>query len=367
MNRNSFQTLFLTPCGGASKASLRLAMAIVLAASSSALAIDLRIASWNVGNLPNTAAQELELQEILVAIGNESVLGTARPIDILALAETDTASAPDTVAVFNTAYATSSYATAISTPDGGGDRTGFIYNTDTVTLLGTTELSAGLTHNLLRGEFRPVGTGGEADFFYYAIHLQSGDTTAFEDQRAAETQLIRDDADTLGLTTPIIYGGDFNWNDVDESTDPNNAAWDVITGAGAGQGFDTFDITNVAGAGNWRDNPAFLDLHTQDPGASMDDRFSVQFVTDEFFDGAGLELVQGSFRVFGNNGTHTLNEPITTGTGASASVLDALASFSDHLPVISDFRVLPDAIVPEPSTLWLFVVALAGPIVTRRR
>ena len=47
-----------------------------------------------------------------------------------------------------------------------------------------------------------------------------------------------------------------------------------------------------------------------------------------------------SFRVFGNNGTHTFDGDITTGTGASAAVLAALVAASDHLPIIADFEML---------------------------
>lgn len=49
--------------------------------------------------------------------------------------------------------------------------------------------------------------------------------------------------------------------------------------------------------------------------------------------------------MFGNNGTHTLNQSITTGTGASPEVLQALTEASDHLPIFATFDF-----VPEPSS-----------------
>ena len=76
--------------------------------------------------------------------------------------------------------------------------------------------------------------------------------------------------------------------------------------------------------GDWFDNPAFKSLHTQDPRTTMDDRFDIHFASGEFFDGVGLEYVANSFHVFGNNGTHTLDLPITTGTGASLDVLERI-------------------------------------------
>ena len=41
----------------------------------------------------------------------------------------------------------------------------------------------------------------------------------------------------------------------------------------------------------------------------------------------------------GNDGTHTMGEPITTGTASTLEVLEALASLSDHLPVIVDYTI----------------------------
>ena len=72
----------------------------------------------------------------------------------------------------------------------------------------------------------------------------------------------------------------------------------------------------------------------------MDDRFDLHFASGEFFDGTGIEYVNNSFHVFGNNGTHTFDMPITTGTGASPAVLAALVAASDHLPVIADYEIV---------------------------
>ena len=63
----------------------------------------------------------------------------------------------------------------------------------------------------------------------------------------------------------------------------------------------------------------------------MDDRFDLMFVTEEMLDDTGLDYITDSYRVFGNNGTHTLNSTVDTGTGAASNVLKALASASDHL------------------------------------
>jgi hypothetical protein len=71
----------------------------------------------------------------------------------------------------------------------------------------------------------------------------------------------------------------------------------------------------------------------------MDDRFDFQLVTGEVLDGEGFDYLAGSYHAFGNNGTHNLNGSITTGTGASAIILNALKANSDHLPVVADYQL----------------------------
>lgn len=187
-----------------------------------------------------------------------------------------------------------------------------------------------LTHHVLRGKFRPDGTLGESDFYVYSVHLKSGSTGSDATQRGVEAGLLRDDVDALGEGANVLMVGDFNMQGSSE------VAFTQLVAAGTGQLFD------VAGApGEWNDNPSFKSLHKQDPGASMDDRFDLQFASGELFDDMGLEYVDSSFHVFGNDGSHTLNDLITTGTGASPAVLSALVNASDHLPIVADYEVIP--------------------------
>ncbi len=161
-------------------------------------------------NRPNDSVNDSDLSTILEAMGSEVVLGDARRLDILSMSETDKDSAPQTANIFNKLYGTTSYDSVFTAPDGGGDRTGFVFDSSTVSLLRTTEFSTGLTHNVLRGEFRPAFTAGASDFHMYAIQLKSGSSSADENSRVEEAQIIRSDADSLGVSAQIVYGGDFN-------------------------------------------------------------------------------------------------------------------------------------------------------------
>ena len=124
---------------------------------------------------------------------------------------------------------------------------------------------------------------------------------------------------------------------------------------GPGQAVDL-----AAAPGVWRDNTELLALHTQNPQVNMDDRFDLQLVSGELVDGIGLDYVLGSFQVFGNDGTHMLGAAIDTGTGADPAVLEALMAASDHLPVVAEYRV-----VPEPTVGVLLLISSPG--LLRRR
>lgn len=296
----------------------------------------IRLAAWNTLNNPNDIVGDADYETVLAAIENETVAGNTKRVDILALQETDLpGSGDDSIGrianVLDLLYPTTDYASVVSSTDGGGDSTGFVYDTSTVSLLSSVEVAAEtLTHTILRGEFRPVDSFGENDFFVYSVHLKSGATGSDEAIRGAEAALLRNDADLLGEGTPVLFVGDFNMQD---SFEP---AWTNLTASGSAQ------VQDVANApGSWSDNIAFKSLHSQNPRNAMDDRFDLHFASGEFYDGVGIEYVENSYRVFGNNGTHTLDAGIATGTGANPAVLTALANASDHLPVIADYETIP--------------------------
>lgn len=313
----------------------------------------LQIADWNMGNLPNTVDDESQLSTVFAHMQALA----ERPLDLLAMQETDSASAEQTAAIARSTFGTASYTTLYSTPDGGSDRTGFVYNSATLDVIGNVELSGGsLTHHILRTHFQPVGGSAGSDFYVYSTHLRSGATSIEQAARTLEAQQLRADADALGSAN-VMFVGDFNWQGAAERGATNLSAYQVFDSAGEGH---VSDAVNQVGA--WRDNAAFLSLHTNDPAGPMDDRFDMQLISDELRDGVGLDFVPGSYRVIGNNGTHTLNGSILTGTGAPPDVLNALYNFDDHLPVMASYSFN----VPEP-TVMLAGVAFGVSALRRRR
>ncbi len=295
----------------------------------------MRLASWNTLNGPNDAAQQMAFETVLGAIGTASLAGNAQRVNLLAVQETDTPIAGGNSigaieSILEGLYPSVDYATTFTDLDGGGDATGFVYDTTMLELLSAVAIEPmTLTHQVLRAQFRPVDTFGDSDFYAYSVHLKSGTGIGDTSIRTNEAALLRADADSLGEGANVLFVGDFNWQGSSEG------AFQAFVAAGAGQVSDV--VPNALGT--WNDNPAFISLHTQDPGAAMDDRFDMQLASGEFYDGLGIDYVDDSYMVFGNNGTHTLNGAITTGTFGDALLRDALVAASDHLPTVADYSI----------------------------
>ncbi|MEQ9454756.1 MAG: hypothetical protein RLN76_09230 [Phycisphaeraceae bacterium] len=300
----------------------------------------LRVVSYNTAGGPRT-----NLEDVLEAIGDEVRNGFAKPIDVLSLQEQSTMASTTQAIVnlLNGVYGAGTYArSSLNAGSTGAGRPGLIYNTNTVSLvdediLGTTSFS-GPARQFMRYQLRPVGYGVEADFYVYSNHYKASTGSSNEARRLEETNQVLATADALGEGASIIYSGDFN---LYSAFEPGYAAY--LLHDGPGQAFDPVDRR-----GAWSNNNNFRDVHTQAPstsppgglvGGGMDDRFDFQLVTGELMDDEGLAYIPGSYHAFGNNGTHTLNQSITTGTGASPTILTLLTQVSDHLPVVADYQL----------------------------
>lgn len=301
----------------------------------------LRVVTYNT-----CGAIRVGMGTILQAIAGEERSGIVRPADILLVQEQVSVSTTtqQLVSLLNGIYGAGVYARG--TLDGqttGAGRPGVVYNTQTVVLLEEVQVnvpsSDGAARSTIRYKFRPAGySSPEAEFYIYNSHFKAESDADSQSRRAVEAGQIRANSDALGDGVHLLYVGDLNLYTSAE------AAWSILTQAGAGRAFDPAGMV-----GSWHDNPAFLLVHSQSPVNSeryggqvtggMDDRFDFQLTSEEMLDGEGLSYIPGSYRVFGNNGTHLLNGEITTGEGAAPAVLTALAETSDHLPVAADYQL----------------------------
>ena len=312
----------------------------------------LRIVDYNIAQNYDIASDPGGLDTIFAAIGAEVRNGFARPIDVLAVQETDTdgSDAVLLAGILNSVFGVSTYMAAPAPGNavsGGNGLPGMVYNSASVSLVGT--LAFGDTgsgpsqqpRSTLRYQLRPAGYSSTADFYLYNSHYKAEDNSADQQRRLIEAASIRDNSDALGEGAHALYVGDFNVYRDDEPM------YVELLAAGAGQAFDP-----VNRPGNWStpsQAEGLKDVHTQSPAtveaftgqvlAGMDDRFDFQLITGELQDGEGMSYLTSSYHTFGNNGTHAVNGAITTGTGAAANVLTALAQSSDHLPVVADYQL----------------------------
>ena len=120
-----------------------------------------------------------------------------------------------------------------------------------------------------------------------------------------------------------------------------------LLASGGGQAFDPINRP-----GTWHNRSSFRSTHTQSPydpafndptliAGGLDDRFDFQLASGEMLDDEGLAYISGTYRAFGNNGSHSLNDSVNdpSNTAQPANVLNALASVSDHLPVVADYQL----------------------------
>jgi hypothetical protein len=198
----------------------------------------------------------------------------------------------------------------------------------------------------------PVGYGApEAEFRTYSMHLKAGSTSSDLSKRLAETTILRDHLNATPTGSNLIACGDYN---VRASTE---AAYQKLVGSEANNNGRLKDPIDEPG--EWHDNAAFADIHTQSPrtesfggGATggMDDRFDQMLISYPLDDGEGMDYVPGSQVPYGNDGLH-FNMAINEGTNYAVGpvIADALHAAADHIPLYADFQV--PAKIAAPTTL----------------
>lgn len=326
----------------------------------------LRVVTYNTRTNPSLS----NLSVVLEAIGEESVNGIAKPIDVLLLQEQNSPSGTtqDILDELDDIYGSGIYARGVfsGAPSSSSLRQGIIYNTQTVQLINETgsgnPTALGFPRQPIRYTLRPTGYDSSADFHIFNSHYKAGTGSSNETQRLDEADFIRVLSDlVLGEGASVIYAGDFNMQSSSED------AFQELLSSGPGQAFDPINQL-----GTWHNNSNFAEWHTQSPcefsctsgfaGGGVDDRFDFQLVTGELLDNEGLSYISDSYHTFGNNGS-TYNDAINVGNTISLNgvtsfttqtVLNALENATDHLPVVADYQlpaVLGTSVATIPSIL----------------
>ena len=255
--------------------------------------------------------------------------------------------------------------------DGNDTDSGLFFKPSKVTFLGQWAFypnAASLLRYVHVYRMRVVGYSGQGgEFRIYSLHLKA--STGFEAQRLAEATGLRDSLNALPPGVPALVCGDYNFY-----TGLEPAMQKLIESQtnNTGRLYDPLGLQNIA----WQDNTVMQSAWTQSPcktgdtgcapGAStggLDDRFDLILPTTNWQDGAGFELVPGSYISVGNDGLHhnnSIQDPPTIPEGAAYA--SALHSVSDHLPVRVDLRV--PALLGVPTAPIAFGRVLVGATAT---
>jgi endonuclease/exonuclease/phosphatase family metal-dependent hydrolase len=275
-------------------------------------------------NNPDDAIEDANVLEVIKMMG---------PVSVLAVTEGDTESYARLLVLFETAYPQTDYGLHVATRDVWEDRNAVMYDKNQLSFISGTEID---DWDLLRPV--PIAQlyhgGSDTTIHFGSVHLKSGGTEANATTRGVEAQIISTYLQLLPSTDHIILAGDFNLDNDQE------AAWQKLVTEGI-----LFDTANRPG--DWVANAEFKDLHSQNSQYSLSRRLDIILSNSKLRDTVGLESLESTYATLGNNGTHTMFEGITTGTGATTVQLAALAAAADHLPVFVDLVVVPEV----PTTM----------------
>ncbi len=276
------------------------------------------------------------------------MLGNVQPLDILALQETTSnaslnsptgqASGKGLIDTLNGFYGAGTYAVGPyqatesggDVADGNGPNT-VIYNTKTMTLLASVPVdpsggisklgsSSGEYREVMRYQFQPKNDTNPADAFYvYVSHYKSGTTTSDQTSRAGEAQIIVNNEATLPAGSSVILVGDYNVSSSSEASYQDVVASNSLTNLPTGKGIDPLNLTGATGI-TWGSSTLGQLTESANDLRYRDD-FQVMSQHVYRADNGGLEYINGSYHVFGNNGTTSYQGSVNNRGNTSLSSL----------------------------------------------
>ena len=213
------------------------------------------------------------------------------------------------------------------------------YNTDKLVLYSQHEIPTALrniSEYVLYYKTPLMNINADTVFiFCYSAHLKASTGRTNEQKRFQEAVVFKNYLNGRPQLENVILGGDFN---VYSNTEP---AYETLLNGG-----NTSLLDPISSPGNWHNNIAFTNIHTQSTrlaaisggGASggLDDRFDFILFNQHLQTGThGLTYIPNSYKAVGNDGNH-FNQSINYGTNNAvpSNVVDALYYMSDHLPVV---------------------------------
>ena len=170
-------------------------------------------------------------------------------------------------------------------------------------------------------------------------HLKAGTGSDNEGKRKIMVENTMSYLENNYRERNVLIMGDFN---LYTSSEP---AYQALTNQSAYPNAYFIDPLYPYGVGNWNNNMAYEEYHTQSThknsdsdchsSGGMDDRFDFILMTENIYGGRdGIRYVGGSYNALGNDGyrfNNSINSPVNH--AVSQEVADALFHNSDHIPV----------------------------------
>jgi len=328
---------------------LRLAVPTIVASVAAALSVSadaqIRVMNWNVARL---AGDPVAIEDVFAAAAADDRPGFAVAPAIIALQEVTQDAAGGVASLIASAIPGVDYTVATFTVGSGENGSGggqfLAYRSDLFEEIpaGHRDIFTGAGRNCDRWQLRLRGSTDDAGVVWvYSMHLKASNSASDAAQRHDGAIAVRNDADALPAGSNIIYTGDFNVYSNGE------LAYQEFLASGPGRAFDPLGTANWTGGSN-------AIKHTQSPrlsggslvGGGIDDRFDFQLYSAAMTDDAGISIIAGTYRAFGNDGNH-YNDALNAGDNSyfpgqssrSNALADALHEASDHIPVLTDHRI----------------------------
>ncbi|KAF0143075.1 MAG: endonuclease/exonuclease/phosphatase [Stygiobacter sp.] len=228
-----------------------------------------------------------------------------------------------------------------------GNDCAFYYKPSKLTLIETKAISA-RTRVISTFKLVPINSPKDT-IVIMGVHLKANEYNSPDNnktnaiKRDSAITSFRAETKTYKASANFLVCGDFN------IFSSNEAAFQkLIDKSTSGYVIDMMNAT-----GNWSDDPAFNSVCTHS-STDLDTRLDMILISQGLQDKGGVDYVDNSFKIFGNDGNH-FNKAVNNGSNAwfpnDVSIGTSLVAASDHLPIYADFAVGVPTGIEKKKTL----------------
>jgi len=294
----------------------------------SAAQAQIRVVNYNIAKLQGDRDS---LKQVLTLASEDEARGKALPVSIFLFQEVSQGNEKKLHKMLGAAYSMGTYT---NQGESGGAQAMFYESTQLIEQVASHhDIFTGAGRYADRWELRGVGENEGVSLWVYSTHLKASKGSNNKDQRLIGVKAILEDIATLPDLAHVLDAGDMNFY---SNNEPAYAAFVEI-------------LIDPLGTNGWKSDAL---KHTQSPrkvrkGAlihgGLDDRFDFQFISKSLQDREGLDIIEGSYRAFGNDGKHfdvAINEEGKPYFNNNEELANALHEASDHIPVIVDYEII---------------------------